>query len=75
MGALLEEVRILRELPSPPEAKAVREGAKVSRRRLAKELGVHEITIYRWERGTSHPRGQALTDYARLLAALRQAEA
>jgi DNA-binding transcriptional regulator YiaG len=72
MQELLEEVRLRRDLLSPGRAQAVREAAKISRLRLAKELGVHEITIYRWERGTSHPRGQSLVDYARVLVALQE---
>jgi DNA-binding transcriptional regulator YiaG len=75
MHTLLEEVRILRQLPSPPDAKAVRVGARVSRERLAKELGVSPITIYRWETGASHPRGESLVDYARVLAALQEVSA
>jgi DNA-binding transcriptional regulator YiaG len=72
MHALLEEVLILRRLPKPPEARAIRLAAKVSRRRLAKELGVAEETVYRWEVGISRPRGKALVDYASVLTALQE---
>jgi DNA-binding transcriptional regulator YiaG len=71
MQALLEEVEAIRQLPSPALARAMREEARISRRRLAKELGTHEVTIWRWEAGVSRPRGQMLVDYARILAALK----
>ncbi len=71
MQTLLEEVEALRQLPSPALAKAMREEARITRRRLAKELGTHEITIWRWESGLSRPRGQRLVDYAKVLAALK----
>jgi DNA-binding transcriptional regulator YiaG len=69
---LLQEVEILRRLPAPSEARAIRLAARVSRRRLAKELGVAEETIYRWELGTSRPRGEARLQYASVLESLQQ---
>ncbi len=72
MHALLEEVRLVSQLPRPEHARAVRVRAKVSLRRLAQELGVHEITVHRWETGTSHPRGRVLLRYAELIDALQK---
>lgn len=60
-----------RALPSPDEARAIREAAGVSKRRLARELGVHEYTLARWERGDFHPASRSLRRYVELLAALK----
>jgi transcriptional regulator with XRE-family HTH domain len=75
MSNLLEEVRLLTQLPFPNEARALRERARVSRRRLARELGVHECTIARWEEGESRPRAQVAVRYAEILEALEKASA
>jgi DNA-binding transcriptional regulator YiaG len=48
--------RFLRSLTTIPgdmtghEARAIREGMRLSRRALAHELGTNESSIYRWER-------------------------
>jgi DNA-binding transcriptional regulator YiaG len=48
--------RFLRSLTTIPgdmtgrEARAIREGMRLSRRVLAQELGTNESSIYRWER-------------------------
>jgi len=70
MAALLEEVRESLGLPSPDVARQIREAANVSQARLAAELGVHELTVHRWEAGTRTPRGELRRSYARLLAGL-----
>ena len=72
MHELLEEVRLRSQLPRPEEARAVRVRARISRKRFAVELGVSEITIYRWEQGMNRPRGRSAAEYAKLLEALRQ---
>jgi DNA-binding transcriptional regulator YiaG len=71
-GKLLDEARALRSLPSPAMAEALRRDAGISRRRLAKELGVHEITVWRWEQGATQPRGRCAVVYAEVLKALRE---
>jgi DNA-binding transcriptional regulator YiaG len=68
---LLEEVHMRRQLPSRVLARAIREEAGVSQARLAAALGVHPVTVARWEAGVRHPRGQTLAAYVGLLAELR----
>ena len=72
MSALLEEVRQAFALPAPGVARQIREAAGVSRARLAAEIGVHEITVQRWETGLHAPHGDVRRVYARLLADLDQ---
>ena len=72
MGALLDEVRESLAVPSPDVARQIREAAGVSQARLAEELGVHELTVYRWESGTRTPHGELRFAYGRLLAQLDQ---
>ncbi len=72
MTTLREEVRNARRLPSPAMAKLIRQQAGVSQTRLAKELGVHYITVLRWENGSRVPRGETRARYAALLAEIQQ---
>jgi transcriptional regulator with XRE-family HTH domain len=71
MTALVAEVRLARQLPSPRIAKLIREEAGVSQQRLADELGVNRVTVARWELGLRRPRGSHLERYSELLDALR----
>jgi DNA-binding transcriptional regulator YiaG len=70
MAALLDEVRLAVSLPPPAARMAIRQRARVSRERMAAELGVHVISIARWERGTRNPHGDLRVRYARLLELL-----
>ncbi len=72
MGSLLNEVRESLSLPAPGAARQIREAAGVSQARLAAELGVHELTVARWEAGTRTPHGDLRLAYGRLLAGLDQ---
>ena len=69
--SLIEEVRIGLTLPSPSEARAIRERAGVSEARLGQELGVTRGAVAKWERGDRRPRGDARLRYARVLADLK----
>jgi DNA-binding transcriptional regulator YiaG len=73
MSSLVAEVREARTLPRPDVARAIRVTAGVSQARLAAELGVHELTVHRWETGTHSPRGAVRLAYARLLRELDEA--
>jgi DNA-binding transcriptional regulator YiaG len=73
MSELAEEVRAARRLPAPTMARAIRIAADVSQERIAAELGVHRVTVARWEAGARRPRGQLRLRYAGLLAELREA--
>jgi transcriptional regulator with XRE-family HTH domain len=68
---LLEEVRTTKNLPKPARARAVRAAAGVSQARMADELGVHRVTLARWESGKWTPRGDSRVAYAQLIEALR----
>jgi len=57
---------------SPDVARAIRESAGVTQEEIAAELGVHRVTIGRWETGARRPRGEYLRRYARLIEDLRQ---
>jgi DNA-binding transcriptional regulator YiaG len=72
VSALLDEVRESLSLPAPDAARQIREAAGVSQARLAEELGVHELTVHRWEAGTRTPHGPLRRAYARLLSELDQ---
>jgi len=68
--SLLDEVRRGRRLPPPAQAKAIRREAGLSQERLAAVLGVHRVTVARWEDGVRKPRGPLRAAYADLLAGL-----
>lgn len=72
-NGLLDEVRLALTLPTPDVARGIREAAGVSQVRLAAELGVHPLTVARWESGTYAPRGDLRRGYARLLHNLDEA--
>jgi transcriptional regulator with XRE-family HTH domain len=69
--SLLDDVRVIQRLPSPAKARAIREAAGISQERLAEEVGVHRVTVARWELGERHPRGRSKIAYAELLESLR----
>lgn len=71
MSALVSELRRSR-LPAPSLARAIRVSAGVSQVRLAEELGVHRVTVARWEAGTWRPRGPIRERYMKLLHELEQ---
>jgi DNA-binding transcriptional regulator YiaG len=68
---LLDEVRQAKRLPTPAAARMIRIAAGVSQERLAVELGVHRMTVVRWESGERAPRGLHRAVYAQLLDQLR----
>jgi transcriptional regulator with XRE-family HTH domain len=74
MSELVAEVKDALSLPPPPVARAIRESAHVTQERMAEELGVHRVTLARWEQdGGRSPRGELRARYARLLRDLQQA--
>jgi DNA-binding transcriptional regulator YiaG len=68
---LLERSRDRRELPPPALRKALREGARLSKREVAAALGVSTMAVVHWERGTRFPRPAHLAAYAGLLRSLQ----
>jgi DNA-binding XRE family transcriptional regulator len=71
MEDLIQEVRETRKLPKPHVARLIRLSAGVTQERLAREVGVHRVTLARWEAGECQPRGEVRVKYARILAALK----
>ena len=69
--SLIEDVRAARRLPSPAVARLIREEAGVTQEALAAEVGVHRVTLARWEAGACVPRGAFRARYARVLEQLR----
>ena len=70
---LIEQVHTAQRLPTPALARAIRCEAGVTQQQLADELGVHVVTVARWEAGTRVPRGTLRARYALLLNALHEA--
>lgn len=62
--SLREEARLSSQLPSPPLARNIRIAAGISVNRLASAVGVHPVTVSRWEAGTRSPRGELRLIYA-----------
>lgn len=73
MGSLVEEVRAASQLPSPVLCRAIREAVRVTQQRIADELGVHRVTVARWEAGLRRPRNDLAVAYAGLLRSLEAA--
>jgi DNA-binding transcriptional regulator YiaG len=71
MSALVERVKMSRQFP-PSLAKAIREAAGVSQQQVAAELGVHRVSVARWEGGVRSPRGPLRTAYVDLLRQLQE---
>jgi DNA-binding transcriptional regulator YiaG len=74
-SALLERVRVTSQLPNPRNRRRIRERAGISQREMAEALGVGLMTINRWERGLTRPRGQQAVAYTSLLQQLKEATA
>jgi len=72
VNTLTEEVLRSRRLPPPAVARAIRHESGVSQQRLAAELGVHRVTVARWEIGTRVPRGPLRLRYADVLDELQR---
>jgi DNA-binding transcriptional regulator YiaG len=70
--ALVEQVaERRRQAVDPGVARAIRLNAGVSQAALAAELGVHRMTVNRWERGARRPSRTQLVAYRRLLDQLQ----
>jgi HTH-type transcriptional regulator/antitoxin MqsA len=70
MTSILDTVRNHR-LPPPKVAQAIRRAAGVTQQQLADALGVHVITVGRWEAGTRTPRGELRDRYREVVEELR----
>lgn len=72
---LLARTRLATRLPSPRQRRQIRENAAVGQREMAAALGVAVMTINKWERGLTKPRGRHAAAYASLLEQLEDATA
>ena len=72
-ASLMAAVRAAAALPAPALRRAIREAAGVSQGQIAREVGVHRMTVCRWESGTSKPTGEHLHAYAAILRDLQEA--
>lgn len=48
-------------------AKAIREASRISLREVAAEVGVSQVTVYRWETARTTPSGDEAMRYLTLL--------
>ncbi|MFF1702572.1 helix-turn-helix domain-containing protein [Streptomyces sp. NPDC058252] len=62
----------VRAAVSSGEARQLREMAQLSIGEVAKACGVDQSTVWRWERGTRKPRGEAALAYGELIESLRK---
>lgn len=70
---LIEELKAINaSLPAPARRKQIRVNARVTHQRVAEELGVHRITVLRWEKGASEPGPRVRARYAELLCAMER---
>lgn len=65
----------VRAAASSGEARRLREIAQLSIGEVAKACGVDQSTVWRWERGTRKPRGEAALAYGELIESLRKTAA
>jgi transcriptional regulator with XRE-family HTH domain len=73
MTDLLARIRSRPRALNPELAKAIRVSADVTQSDVANELGVHRVTVARWELGLRRPRGELLDQYLELLHRLQEA--
>ena len=69
---LIEHARAASNMPAPEKARLIREAAGVTQTQLAESLGVHRMTILRWESGERRPRGLYLAAYSLALREMRE---
>lgn len=63
---------LVRRLLASGEARRVREAAGLSRADIARDLGVDESTVQRWEAGARSPRAEVGLKYGEMLGELLQ---
>jgi DNA-binding transcriptional regulator YiaG len=67
---LVERARAVNRLPPPRERRRIREAAGATQLEFAGVLKVGVMTLNRWERGLTRPRGRNAAAYAALLEEL-----
>ena len=71
--ATFESIRLatVRRIAASGEAERLRVEAGLSRGDVARDIGITETSLRRWERGLRRPSGRAALRYLELLAALK----
>ena len=64
---------MIRDAVASGEATRLRVAARLSIGEVARACGVDQSTVWRWERGTRKPRGEAALAYGALIESLRKA--
>ncbi len=59
-----------RQLPPPAVARRLRIAGRLTQRELAATIGVHRVSLARWEAGRVAPRGATAARYGAALAAI-----
>jgi DNA-binding XRE family transcriptional regulator len=72
MADLLERMR-LRAMARSGRGSSIRRKAGLTQADIASELGIHPITVTRWETGAREPRGELAERYGALLRRLERA--
>ena len=70
MSIDVTKLAAVRALAASGAARSIRLGARLSLSEVANQIGVSTSTVFRWEQGQRHPRGQAALRYGLLLAKL-----
>lgn len=73
MTNLAQRLEAATKLPAPRTRRAIRNDAGISQQEIADEIGVHRMTIARWEAGTHQPRGDRLVQYFQIIEQMRLA--
>jgi len=70
---LAQVVKLRADVPPPARCREIRKQARISAAELAGIVGVSEVAICSWERGTRSPSGANRERYAEALRVLRSA--
>jgi transcriptional regulator with XRE-family HTH domain len=71
--SIVDELQARRRLPPPAVRRALRESARISQARAARELAVSPALLCRWESGTREVTGEHLPRYLELLDVFAEA--
>jgi DNA-binding transcriptional regulator YiaG len=63
----LTQAKAKRDLPTPNEARRIREAAGLTQQQIGEAVGVDGATVCRWESGERHPRGPSARLYLAVL--------
>lgn len=70
----LAKARLRRALPDPADRRFLRRRIGLSQDQVAQVLGVHRVSVARWESGLRNPSTEHLEPYMRVLGLLDEGE-